>query len=155
MAPRPPNPKSGFFRIFYRAPVETGGRNTKKTKFPGCRAWGKGSWLRKHHQQHASGREVPVSQLAARGPRQHSLPTVASILRGNNNVSRSKIFKKLIFQKIQDSTPIQRLFKDLQSYFIKMYDARGFTYGLRLSAIMQDLLRFHHHVVPFFLNDRD
>ena len=56
-------------------------RNTKDTKVPGCKASGGSSCLRKRHWQHTSDQEVPLSQLytplAAGGPRQYGLPTVA------------------------------------------------------------------------------
>ena len=56
-------------------------RNTKDTKVPRCKESGETSCLRKRHWQHTSDQEVPLSQLytplAAGGPRQYGLPTVA------------------------------------------------------------------------------
>ena len=60
-------------------------RDTKETELPGCKASGGRSCLRKRHWQHTSDQEVPLSQLytplAAGGPRQYGLPTVAGHLK--------------------------------------------------------------------------
>ena len=56
-------------------------RNTKETSAPGCKVSGRSSCLRERHWQHTLDHEVPLSQLytplAAGGPRQYGLPTVA------------------------------------------------------------------------------
>ena len=42
---------------------------------------------------------------------------------------------------------IQKVSRSFQNYF----DLIGFTYVLRLSTIIQDLLRFHHRIFRFYL----
>ena len=55
----------------------------------------------------------------------------------------------MIFQKYQDSTPIQNYSKIIQKCFENGLNLLCFTCVLRLSAIIQDLLRFHHRISPF------
>ena len=75
--------------------------------------------------------------------------TWKSIWRGYHNVSRSQRFKKMIVRKYKDATIHHQLFKKYRGFFkISLYPI-GFTYVLRSSTITQDLLRFHHPVVPF------
>ena len=63
--------------------------------------------------------------------------------------SRSQRFENLIVQKYQDSTPIQNCSKIFNIFFKTICDLLGFTYVLRLSTIVQDLLRFHHRIFRF------
>ena len=68
-----------------------------------------------------------------------------------HQVWRSQRFKKLIFQKYQDSTIHHQSFKKYRVLFKINLDLWGFTYVLSLSTIIQDLLRFHHRVFRFDL----
>ena len=57
----------------------------RKRVFQDARLAGEGGCLRKRHWHHTSDQEVPLSQLyiplAAGGPKQYGLPTVASHLK--------------------------------------------------------------------------
>ena len=72
------------------------------------------------------------------------------ILRGYHNLSRSQRSNVLIVQKYQDSIMHHRWFKTYRGLFKLILDFVGFTYVLRSSTIIQDLLRFHHPAFPFY-----
>ena len=70
---------------------------------------------------------------------------------GYHNVSRSQRFKIFIVRKYKDSTILQQLLKKQRSLFKTILDLLRFTYVLRSSTTIQDLLRFHHPVFRFYL----
>ena len=72
-------------------------------------------------------------------------------MRRYHNVSVSQRFKKSIVQKYQDSTIHHQLFQKYQGLFKHIFELVGFTYVLRLSTIIPDLLRFHHRIFRFYL----
>ena len=75
---------------------------------------------------------------------------VGRYFEGYHNVGRSRRFKNLIFRKYLDSTIHHQLFKKYRGLLNVILDLTRFTYVLRLSTLIQDLLRFHHRIFRFY-----